>query len=142
MPVSILCQEPWAFYRPAQVAQNGQESYYRAAQVAQAQLFTQFCPALPEPDPHASYAAPRTANAAVLVLNAEEDPQNPPTNVADIAMLYPNSLVLLEPYRAHFITEWSCPAQVLTEFVELGSVQDLTADCLSKVRPYAFDVRP
>jgi pimeloyl-ACP methyl ester carboxylesterase len=142
MPVNILCHEPWAFYRPAQVTQNSQGSYYRTAQVAQAQLFTQFCPALPAPDPQAMYAAPRPTSAPVLVLNAEEDPQNPPANVADIATLYPNSLVLIEPYRAHFITEWSCSAQMLTEFVELGNVQDLKADCLSKTRPYAFDVRP
>jgi pimeloyl-ACP methyl ester carboxylesterase len=142
MPVNILCREPWALYQPEQVAQNGRGSYYSGAQVAQAQLFAQICPALPEPDPQAMYAAPRATSAPVLVLNAEEDPQNPPANVADIATFYPNSRVLIEPYRGHFITEWSCPVRMLTEFVELGNVQELKADCLGKVRPYAFDVRP
>ena len=78
----------------------------------------------------------------MLVLNAEEDPQNPPANVAKTAEVYPNSKVLFEPYRGHYTVNWSCLAKVYREFIELGNVKDLKADCLSKVRPYAFDVRP
>jgi hypothetical protein len=78
----------------------------------------------------------------VLVLNAEEDPQNPPENVAKTSEVYPNSKVLFEPYRGHYTVNWSCLAKVYNEFIELGNVNDLKADCLGKVRPYAFDVQP
>jgi hypothetical protein len=111
---------------------------------------------MPEVAPMAAAAAQRSAaikledctigsgasEVPVWVLNAEEDAQNPPENVAQTATVYPNSKVLFEPYRSHYTVNWSCLAQVYTEFVELGNVTGLKADCLSKVRPSAFDVRP
>jgi pimeloyl-ACP methyl ester carboxylesterase len=142
MPINILCNESWALYRPEQVAQNGSESYFKTAQVTQAQLFAQFCPSLPALDPQASYATPQRTNVAVLVLNAEEDPQNPPENIAEISNLYPNSLVLIEPYRAHFRTDWSCSGDILTNFIEAGELTDLKADCLKHISPVPFDVSP
>ena len=142
MPVYILCNEPWALYRPEQVAQNGRGSYFSTAQVEQAQLFVQLCPAQPAPDPQAMYATPQKTDVAVLVLNAEEDPQNPSANVADTTTLYPNSLVLFEPYRAHFRSDWSCSGDILTEFIEAGEVKDLKADCLEQIAPVPFDVSP
>jgi pimeloyl-ACP methyl ester carboxylesterase len=140
MPINILCTEPWALYRPEQVAQNGEGSYFRAAQVAQAGLFEQFCPAMPEPQ--ALYATPQTTDVPVLVLNAAEDPQNPPANVADTATLYSNSRVLIEPYRAHFRTNWVCSGDILTEFIELGDVKPVKAGCLDEISPVPFDVSP
>ena len=58
----------------------------------------------------------------VLVLNAGEDPQNPPENVAKTAEVYPNSTVLFEPYRGHYTVNWVCLAKVYTEFIDLGNV--------------------
>jgi pimeloyl-ACP methyl ester carboxylesterase len=142
MPINILCTEPWALYHPDQVTQNGAGSYFRAAQVAQAGLFEQFCPAMPATDPQALYASPQVTDVPVLVLNAEEDPQNPPSNVADIARHYPNSLVLIEPYRAHFRANWACSGDILTEFIGLGDVKAVEAGCLKEVAPVPFDVSP
>jgi hypothetical protein len=142
MPVNILCNEPWALYRPELVAQNGKGSYFSVAQIAQSQLFAQFCPVLPASDPQAEYAAPQRMDVAVLVLNAGEDPQNPPANVADTATLYPNSLVLIEPYRAHFRTNWGCSGDILTDFIKTGAVKGLQADCLKQTVPIPFDVSP
>ena len=142
MPINILCTEPWAHYRPEQVTQNGEGSYFRAAQVAQAGLFEQFCPAMPAPEPQALYATPQVTDVPVLVLNAAEDPQNPPANVADTVRLYPNSLVLIEPYRAHFRTNWACSGDILTEFIGLGRYQRMNAGCLDEILPVPFDVSP
>lgn len=142
MSVNILCHEPWALYRAEQVAQNGSESYFKMAQVTQAQLFAQFCQSLPALDLQASYATSQRTDVAVLVLNTAEDPQNPPANVSNIANLYPNSLVLIEPYRAHFRTDWSCSGDILTEFIEVGELKDLKAGCLEQIIPMIFDVSP
>jgi hypothetical protein len=65
------------------VIQNGAGSYFCAAQVVQAGLFEQFCPAMPATESQALYAIPLVTNVPARVLNAEEDPQNPPLNVAD-----------------------------------------------------------
>ena len=64
MPINILCNEPWALYRPGQVTQNGEGSYFRTAQVAQARLFEQFCPSMPAPEPQALYATPQVTECA------------------------------------------------------------------------------
>jgi hypothetical protein len=100
------------------------------------------CALLPKPEPAALYGPTQKSDVPVLVLNAAEDNQNPPENVAKTADVYPNSKVLFEPYRSHLTVNWNCLAKVYTEFIEMGSVTDLKADCLNKVRPYAFDVRP
>ncbi len=138
----IRCNEPWAMGRLDEVARNGQNSYGGKVGLEQAQSFAKTCELLPKPEPAAIYGPTQKSNVPVLVLNAEEDPQNPPANVAKTSEVYPNSKVLFEPYRGHYTVNWSCLAKVYTEFVELGNVNDLKADCLSKVRPYAFDVRP
>ncbi len=138
----IRCAEPWAMVRLDAVERNGQNSYSRDVALAQAQSIAQTCSLLPRSEPDALYGPTQKSDVPVLVLNAEEDPQNPPENVAKTTEMYPNSKVLFEPYRGHYTVNWSCLAKVYTEFVELGNVTDLKADCLSKVRPYAFDVRP
>jgi pimeloyl-ACP methyl ester carboxylesterase len=138
----IRCAEPWAVGAPEQVAANGKESYLGDSQLDGAKAMAQTCTIVPKPETGALYSPTQKSDVPVLVLNAEEDPQNPPDNVAKTAEVYPNSKVLFEPYRGHYTVNWVCLAKVYQEFIELGNVNDLKADCLSKVRPYAFDVRP
>ena len=138
----IRCAEPWAIGRLDEVARNGQNTYGGDVQLAVAQSFAKTCSLLPKPEPAAMYSPTQKSNVPVLVLNAEEDPQNPPENVAKTAEVYPNSKVLFEPYRGHYTVNWSCLAKVYQEFIDLGNVNDLKADCLGEVQPYAFDVRP
>jgi pimeloyl-ACP methyl ester carboxylesterase len=125
-----------------EVARNGQNSYRGEVDLEQARSIAQTCALLPKPEPEALYGPTQKSDVPVLVLNAEEDPQNPPENVAKTAEVYPNSKVLVEPYRGHYTVEWSCLTRVYQEFIDLGNVTDLKADCLSKARPFAFDVRP
>jgi pimeloyl-ACP methyl ester carboxylesterase len=138
----IRCNEPWAMGRLAEVERNGQQSYAGKVSLEQARSIAQTCTLVPKSEPEALYGPTQKIDVPVLVLNAEEDAQNPPENVVKTAAVYPNSKVLFEPYRSHYAVNWACLSKVYTEFVELGNVQDLKADCLSKVRPYAFDVRP
>lgn len=138
----IRCSEPWAVSRPQEIARIGKNSYYGRVQLDSAQALAQTCRLVPKPDLEATYGSTRKADVPVLVLNAEEDAQNPPENVAKTAEVYPNSKVLFEPFRGHVTINWSCLAKVFTEFIELGNVKDLQADCLSDARSYAFDVRP
>jgi hypothetical protein len=76
----------------------------------------------------------------VLLLSGEEDPQNPPENVAAIREVYPNSLALYEPYRGHYTVKWGCIAEVVTEFIELGTTDGVQAQCLSAVEPFPFEL--
>jgi pimeloyl-ACP methyl ester carboxylesterase len=138
----IRCAEPWAAGRIDAVAEDSEASYAGEVQLANAKSFAQTCAVVPKPEPEALYGPTRKTDVPVLVLNAEEDPQNPPENVAQTAQVYPNSKVLFEPYRGHVTVNWVCLSNVYTEFITLGNVKDLKAECLSNVRPYAFDVQP
>ena len=142
MYAMIRCSEPWAMSRIDEGALNGQGTYLGEADAEVAKSVAATCALVPKPEPGAVYSPTQKSDVPVLVLNTEEDAQNPPDNVAKTAEVYPNSKVLFEPYRSHITVNWNCQAKVYTEFIELGNVQDLKADCLSKVRPYAFDVRP
>jgi pimeloyl-ACP methyl ester carboxylesterase len=137
----IRCAEPWAGSRMDAVRRNGANTYLNEVQLASAQAFQQTCSVVPKPEAAALYGPSRATQVPVLVLNAGEDPQNPPANVARTAEVYPNSKVLFEPYRGHITINWACLAKVYAEFIELGNVKDLQADCLSNVRPIEFDVR-
>ena len=138
----IRCSEPWAMSRLDEVTRNSQDTYSREVQIAQTRSMAQTCALAPKPDSAARYGPTRQTTVPVLVLNAAEDPQNPPDNVAKTADVYPNSKVLFEPYRGHYTVNWTCLAKVYKEFIDLGNVQELKAECLSQVKPYAFDVRP
>ncbi|MFN8598180.1 MAG: alpha/beta hydrolase [Anaerolineae bacterium] len=138
----IRCSEPWALSRLDEVTRNSQDTYSREVQIAQIRSMAQTCALAPKPDSAALYGPTQQTTVPVLVLNAAEDPQNPPDNVAKTAEVYPNSKVLFEPYRGHYTVDWTCLAKVYKEFIDLGNVQDLKAECLSQVKPYAFDVRP
>ncbi len=142
MYAMIRCSEPWATGAPDKVANYGQDSYLGGSMLAAAKSVDQMCSLLPKPEAEALYGQTQRSDVPVLVLNAKEDPQNPPENVAKTAEVYPNSKVLFEPYRGHYTVNWSCLAKVYQEFVDLGNVKELKADCLSKVRPYAFSVSP
>ena len=142
MYAMIRCSEPWASGRIDEGARNGQGSYLSEADEEVAKSVAATCALLPRPQAEALYGPTQKSAVPVLVLNAEEDSQNPPENVAKTAEVYPNSKVLFEPYRSHYTVNWDCLAKVYREFIDLGNVTDLKADCLSKVRPYAFDVRP
>jgi pimeloyl-ACP methyl ester carboxylesterase len=142
MGAVIRCTEPWAINRPDEVARNGTGSYLLDNQLDSAKSLAKTCPFIPQPAADAMYGPVQKVDRPVLVLNAEEDPQNPPDNVAKTANVYPNSKVLFEPYRGHYTVNWVCLAKVVTEFVEVGNVADLKAECLNKVRPYTFDTRP
>jgi hypothetical protein len=139
-PIFIFCREPWAAYDPQKVMLNSAGSYFGKTQITQAQSFAQFCQSMPEAEPAAMYDAPKIINVPVLVLIADEDPQNPPENMAGVSDRYPNSLVLIEPYRAHSRT--ACADNVMTSFIELGSVEGVDTSCLASGTPIPFDVRP
>lgn len=142
MYAMIRCSEPWARGRLDEVARNGQNSYLGDAEEEVTKSVAATCALVPKPEPDALYGPTQKSDVPVLVVNAEEDAQNPPENVAKTAEVYPNSKVLFEPHRSHYTVNWSCLAKVYQEFIELGNVKDLKADCLNTVRPYAFDVRP
>ena len=76
----------------------------------------------------------------VLALNGEEDPQDPPQNMAGAQALWPNSLELAVPGQGHDIDDRSgaCTAPIIQSFIEHGSTDHLDTTCLSALGPPSF----
>jgi pimeloyl-ACP methyl ester carboxylesterase len=142
MSITIRCHESWARFTPQGVERSGAGSYIVENQVSNARVYEMACRSVPKPPPEAMYGATVRSDVAVLVLNSDEDPQNPPENVAGTQDIYPNSRVLFEPYRGHATVNWVCITQVLGEFIASGDPASIRGACLSKVRAFPFDTRP
>ena len=139
MSAVIRCHEPWAVNSPVEIRRAGGNSYLKDTQVAGAESLTKICTIVPKPEPEALYGPTQVSTAPVLLLSGEEDPQNPPENVAGIRDVYPNSLTLFEPYRSHYTVQWVCIQEIISEFIELGTTDGVQAKCLSAVEPFPFN---
>ena len=78
----------------------------------------------------------------VLALNGEEDPQDPPANMADAAAIWPNSLALTVPGQGHDIDPVSaqCVIPLIQSFIDQGAVTGLDTACLAQLPPPEFDL--
>jgi hypothetical protein len=78
----------------------------------------------------------------VLALNGEEDPQDPPANMAGAATVWPNSLALTVPGQGHDIDPVSaqCVIPLIQSFIGAGAVATLDTSCLEQLPPPEFDL--
>lgn len=139
MSAVIRCYEPWAVDSAEEIKRVSGDSYIKDAQVIGAENMAKVCAIVPEPEPEALYGPTQISTVPVLLLSGEEDPQNPPENVAAIGDVYPNSLVLFEPYRSHYTVRWNCISPIITEFIELGTTEGVQTTCLNTVEPFPFE---
>jgi hypothetical protein len=82
------------------------------------------------------------SDVPVLAVNGEIDPQDPPTNMADAAAVWPNSLTLTVPGQGHDIDPVSagCVIPLIQSFIDQGDAADLDVTCLTQLPPPAFDL--
>ena len=78
----------------------------------------------------------------VLTFNGEEDPQDPPANMAGAKEIWPNSLELTVPGQGHDIDPVSagCEIPLIKSFIEQGGVAGLDTTCLSQLALPSFDL--
>ena len=140
MPMVIRCFEDWAAFSPERVTADGGDSYYLAAQIAAAQEQMQTCELLPSAREQARYAPATTSNVPVLLINGEADPQDPPRNVAGANQLWPNSVSVIMPSQGHSMSFSSCRIQIMSDFIEAGSGDELDTSCVRHISIPDFDI--
>ncbi len=141
----ILCSEKWAAFSPESVARASEGSYLQGWDVQKANEHALGCQYTPKGETPEGTAPQPHSLVPVLLLNGEADPQDPPENVAGSKELWPNSLVLVEPFMGHVTSDYpteQCRWAIENEFIQSGSVKGLHTDCLQKIRAPAFDTRP
>jgi len=138
MNLTILCYEEWAKIRQTETAEASAQSYMKYEDVRALTVPENICAAMPRPRPEALYGPLTDSSVPVLFFNGEADPQDPPENVADAKQRYPNSLSLVAPGQGHGFTGIPCRDSIVSEFIEHGSVDGLSVQCLEKVPLPAF----
>jgi pimeloyl-ACP methyl ester carboxylesterase len=134
------CNETWARYDPDQLV--GTDSFEYETNRADAERWQSVCALVPELDDSAAVTAPPQSDVPVLALNGEEDPQDPPGNMAGAAAVWPNSLALTVPGQGHDIDPVSaqCLIPLVQSFIEQGTVTGIDTACLAQLPPPDFDL--
>ena len=135
---SIVCSEGWARFDQSRTAKVGTGSYLLRSELGVARAWALACSAMPQASLPPGDAAPVRSTVPVLLLNGAEDPQDPPSNVADAPVELPNSLVVPVPALGHTVGTRGCLPAVVAAFFDAGSVDGLDTNCVADMVPAPF----
>jgi pimeloyl-ACP methyl ester carboxylesterase len=138
---SIRCNEPWAQDDPDHLV--GSDSFEYQHDRAGAEWWQAVCALMPgNGDDAAAEVAPPSSDVPVLALNGENDPQDPPANMAAATEVWPNSLALTVPGQGHDIdpTSAQCLIPLIHAFVDAGTANGLDTSCLDEIPPPSFEL--
>ncbi len=103
-------------------------------------ILLQACARWPAGDVPASFKAPVTSDAPVLLLSGEADPVTPPANAERAAQTLPNSLHLVASGQGHNVIFRGCLPRIAKDFLEQGSIKDLDTACAQTIKAPPFFV--
>jgi pimeloyl-ACP methyl ester carboxylesterase len=86
------------------------------------------------------FNTPVASDVPALLLSGEADPVTPPSNAEHAAKTLPNSRHFIAPDAGHGVMKLACIADIVTDFVELGQIERLRADCIQKMTATPFRV--
>ena len=135
---SIACSEGWARFDPAKTADLGAGSYLLGNELNAARTMELACALMPKASLSPGDAEPVRSDVPVLLLNGSEDPQDPPSNVADAGTELPNSLSIVVPALGHTVGHIGCLPTIVSAFFEVGSVAGLDRSCVLEMTPAPF----
>jgi pimeloyl-ACP methyl ester carboxylesterase len=138
MYMSIVCNEPWARWRPQRVSAAAAGTYLAERSVTEARLVAAACEAVPKvTQPAWSHRRVRS-NVPVLFVVGGDDPQDPIAHVARATRELPNGRTVVVPAGGHGSVQLGCMPQVAQAFVEHGSSRGLDTRCVRRYEPPAF----
>ena len=110
--------------------------------MSNAEWWQEVCTRIPKASDAAATAESTKSNVPVLAFNGEEDPQDPPGNMAGAQRIWPNSLELTVPGQGHDLDPASaaCEIPLIKSFVDQGGVTSLDTTCLSQLPLPSFDL--
>lgn len=139
MTLEILCFEAWARNDPAQVKAGGQGSYLLSSQLGTAESNAAACKYAPPGVVPSDDGQPARTNVPVLILNGSDDPQDPPSNVAQASQLMPKALLVVAPGQGHTVGQIGCLSSVVVDFLGQGKANPAKANaCVAGMQPPAF----
>lgn len=138
----IRCGEKWADFSPEEVIRQSGESYFAGWNTSLAYSHALACRLTPQGELPEGRAAQPVSKVPILIFNGEADPQGPPENMAGYKDLWPNSLLVVEPYQGHWLSDFSeitCRWAIQADFTEKATVEGLDTSCMEDVTYPPFD---
>jgi len=135
MSAEIFCSEAWAVYDPDEVLRRGGDSYLVANQVASARARAAGCRYAPAGIVPPDDGKPARSDVPVLFVVGDADPQDPPANIADAPLNFPNSLTVVASGHGHTVAHIGCMPRIVDAFVEAGTVVGLDTSCIERGMP-------
>jgi pimeloyl-ACP methyl ester carboxylesterase len=133
--LAVVCSEDAPFLDLAAAAASGAGTYLGDTL---ARRYVETCKGWPRADVTPADRAPVVSSVPVLLLSGELDPVTPPSNAAAAARTLPNSRELTVPGEGHGALLRGCTPRIVRDFIQRGSVKDLSVSCLERARPMRF----
>ena len=111
------------------------------AAVARARLFRRACAEVPSRTEGAGSERPWSSRAPVLLLAGDDDPQDPPANLAGWRKTFPRGRMISVPGLAHGVIAYGCLRLLAARFVAAGTARGLDASCVRRVPLPRFELR-
>lgn len=128
---SIWCNEPWVGL-DAKGPWHTDFDSYTTFSIAQ---HREICATIPKrAEPAAAWTLPHS-NVPLLALAGGADPQDPITNLPTLKQAFPNSRAIVVPYYGHTVGQYGCLHDVISYFVDRGSVKGLDTSCVGSILP-------
>jgi pimeloyl-ACP methyl ester carboxylesterase len=138
MYLSVTCAEDLPWIKPAEGERNAADTFlgdYRLRQQRAA------CALWPRAAIPKDYAQPTRSDVPALILTGQWDPVTPPVYGETAARHLPNSLHAVVPHGGHAfggLEGTDCVQNLITEFVNRGTVKGLDTSCLNNIRRRGF----
>ncbi|MCR9279590.1 MAG: alpha/beta hydrolase [Pseudomonadaceae bacterium] len=88
------------------------------------------------------FAEPVASDKPVLVLSGEYDPITPPRYGEEVMQTLDNATHIVARGQGHGVVARGCMPQIISEFIDEASVDELTTDCVERLQPLPFFVSP
>jgi pimeloyl-ACP methyl ester carboxylesterase len=137
---SVVCAEDVPFYYDGEQFAGDQDAEEQSYLEEMYLELEKICALWPVTGVSADFKAPVSSDVPVLLLSGEADPVTPASNGDQAAKTLPNSLHLVAPGQGHGIIMRGCVPRIATDFIELGTFQELDTACISEIHPMPFFV--
>lgn len=130
MRYSVICNEDWPLLSASDIEQS--DSFFGVTFVKEMQPI---CALWPKAELPEDYWQPIKSDVPALLLSGKHDPVTPERWAHAVAAHLSNSTSLSASGGNHSISSEGCVPQLIAQFIERASMQDVNAECVENIKP-------
>ncbi len=130
MRYSVICNEDWPLMSANDIEQSA--PFFGIQFVKEVQPI---CASWPKAELPEDYWQPIKSDVPALLLSGKHDPVTPERWAQAVAAHLPNATSLSAAGGNHSISSEGCVPQLIAQFIERASMQNVKADCVEKIKP-------